>query len=159
MQGRQRIKDIIAALTDANDIDHDIRAKQLSDIIKKLWNNKYLRIVDWWSLMPPDDLATKINLEEEKRLRGDQTTSASLPAKVVKEANEAAKRRLTRLKQENRSQDTLKRKATDKIDIKTLRERKRRKIEESDDEEEEVAFDFDVFPPWSLMIGKYHTFR
>lgn len=151
MQGNQRIKDIIAALTDKNDIDHDMRAKQLNNTIKKLWNQQYLRTVNWWNLMPPDDLATKINLEEEKKLRGHQTTSAGMTARMVKEAGEAAKKRLGELKQDDRRQDSLKRKAVDKIDIKTLRERKRRRIEDDSEEEEEVLFDFDV--RFGLLFG------
>jgi len=144
MQGHQRIKDIIAALTDKTDIDYDIRAKQLNTTLKKLWNEQYLRTISWWNLMPPDDLSSKINLEEEKRVRGGTTTSASMTTKLVKEAGEAAKRRLDALKQDDRNQTSLKRKAAEKIDMKTLR--KRRRIEDdSADEEDEVTFDFDVF--------------
>jgi len=144
MQGHQRIKDIIAALTDKNDIEHDTRSSQLNNTIKKLWNQQYLRTVHWWNLMPPDDLSSKINLEEEKKLRGEKTTSASMTTKLVKEASEAAKRRINALKQDDRSQDSLKRKAMDKIDMKTLRDRKRRRIEEDSEGEQEVTFDFDV---------------
>lgn len=154
MQGHQRIKDIIAALTDKTDIDHDIRVKQLNTTLKKLWNEQYLRTISWWNLMPPDDLSSKINLEEEKRVRGEMTTSASMTTKLVKEAGEAARRRLDALKQDDRNQTSLKRKAAEKIDMKTLR--KRRRIEEdSADDEEEVTFDFDVFLFGVVSLANY----
>ena len=144
MQGHLRIKDIISSLTDEKDINYNTRAKQLNVTIKNLWNQQYLKTVNWWNLMSSDDLAAKLHLEEEKLLRGDQSTSASMTAKQNKEATENAKKRLNELKQENRGTDSLKRKAHEKTDLKTFRDRKRRKIDNDSDEEEEITFDFDV---------------
>jgi hypothetical protein len=140
MQGRQRIKDIIATLTDTNDVDYQLRLKTLHNTLTLLLNEQYLCTVNWWNLMPPDDLLAKITLEEEKKVRLG-TTSASLASKAVKEAREATERRLAALKHDDKG---LKRKASEMIDIQTHRMRKKRKVEDDEEEEQEGRFEFDV---------------
>src|SRR5579859_5113934 len=138
MQGPQRVKDIIDGLTDKSDIDHPIRTKTLNKTLNTLLAQKYLRIVDWWTHMPPDDLANKLKAEEEKKLRGEQSTSASLSAKAIKEATSNAEKRLAQLKEEDRSMVGLKRRASTKVDLETARRNKRRKLDDNSDEEEDA---------------------
>ena len=151
MQGRQRIKDIIAALTDPNDIDHHHRLKTLQMTLKNLLNEQYLRTVNWWHIMPADDLVAKITLEEEKKLRSG-STSASLTSKSIKEAKGAMEKRIIALKHDDKFLESLKRKASEKLDLETHRKSKRRRIEE-DEESDEFKFDFDVLSP-ALIIFK-----
>lgn len=139
MQGRQRIKDIISTLTDSSDIDDKLRTKTLNNTLTTLLNQKYLRVVQWWHLTPPDDLQTKISQEEEKKLRGEKTTSAGLSTKTIKEAASKTLTRLNALKEDDKKMEGLKRRADEKIDIATHREAKRRRRGYVlDDEEEEV---------------------
>ena len=147
MQGRQRIKDIISTLTDASDIDHQLRTRTLNNTLTTLLNQKYLRVVQWWHLIPPDDLETKIVQEEEKKLRGQQTTSAGLSTKSIKEAASNSLSRLNALKEDDKKMEGLKRKANEKIDIEALRQTKRRRrgyVDDEEEGEEEVRLDVNV---------------
>jgi hypothetical protein len=148
MQGRQKIKDLIAALTDVND---PASLKKLQKTLKTLLDQQFLRTVNWWNLMPPDELVNKIALEEEKKLRAGATTSASLTSKVKKEAEKATETRLKAMRHDDRTMDGLKRKASDMISIEDHRAKRRRLhlIFEDEDEEEEgnIRFDFDVCLP------------
>lgn len=141
MQGRQRIKDIISTLTDSSDIDHKSRTKTLNNTLTTLLNEKYLRVVQWWHLTPPDDLQTKIAQEEEKKLRGEKMTSAGLSTKTIKEAASKTLTRINALKEGDKKMEGLKRRADEKIDIAAHREAKRRRrgYALDDDEEEEVT--------------------
>lgn len=146
MQGRQRIKDIVAALTDTEHIDHQLRTRTLNTTLVMLLNQQYLRTVNWWNVMPPEDLHNKINLEEEKKVRGEDTTSASLSAKSLKAAAAGTAERLKMLKGDDKVLEGVKRKASELIDVTMHRANKRRRLENSDDEEEEVKLDYDVRP-------------
>lgn len=146
MQGHQKIKDIIAALADHD----DPRSLQtLKDTLDKLLKQQYVRAVNWWNLMPSEDLVAKITLEEEKRTRGEKTTSAGLASKAIKEASAAAVQRIKKLEVEDKRMEGVKRKLESVVKPSESRKIKKRKIEISisdDDEEEqqEVRFDFDV---------------
>ena len=145
MQGRQNIKDIIAALTDAND---RARLDTLYKTLTMLLDQQYLRIVDWWHLMPPYELHNRLTLEEEKKLRAGATTSAGMPSKVIKEAAKSTESRIKVLRREDRMMAGLKRKASEKNDVHGHRDKRRRKrltLEDDEDDEEEVRFDFEVF--------------
>lgn len=146
MQGRQRIKDIISTLTDSSDIDHKLRTKTLNKTLTTLLNEKYLRVVQWWHLTPPDDLQTKIAQEEEKKLRGEKTTSAGLSTKTIKEAASKTLTRINALKEDDKTMEGLKRRADEKIDIGAHREAKRRRRGHvvDDDEEEVPTLDVNV---------------
>ena len=148
MQGRQKIKDIIAALTDIND---KTSLKKLQKTLKTLLDQQYLRTVSWWNLIPPDELVSKITLEEEKKLRAGATTSASMTSKVIKEAGKATQTRLKAMRHDDKTMEGLKRKASDMISIQGHLDKKRRLhliVEDEDEEEEEnVGFDFDVCVP------------
>jgi len=150
MQGRQRIKDIISTLTDASDIDHQLRTRTLNNTLRTLLNQKYLRVIQWWHLMPPDDLETKIVQEEEKKLRGEKTTSAGLSTKTIKEAASNTLTRLNALKEGDKKMEGLKRKANEKMDIESLRQNKRRRraymMEDDEEEQEEAILDVNVSP-------------
>jgi RNA polymerase III subunit RPC82 len=137
MQGRQKIKDIIAALTDSNDVDYQTRLKSLHKMLTTLLDQQYLRTVNWWNLMPPDDLAHKISLEEEKKLRGSGTTSAGMASKTIKEAGKAAEKRLKSMKQDDKLMASLKRKPEEEVDIEAYRKSKRRRVLDDDDEEQQ----------------------
>lgn len=154
MQGRQRIKDIVSALTDKDDINHDERTKTLNRTLKSLLNEQYLCTVNWWNLTPPDELNAKIILEEEKKLWLGATTSATLPARIKKEAGESARKRLSALKQDDKNMAGLKRKAIELVDASTHRSGKRRRVEEDDEEEEDedAKLDFDVFSDQVLTL-------
>jgi len=147
MQGHQKIKDIIAALTDRNDPKS---LKTLQDTLDKLLKQQYLRAVNWWNLMPSHDLNAKITLEEEKKARGEKTTSASLAAKDIKSASAVAEKRIKNLAAQDKKMEGVKRKLSDKISPNDHRGSKRRRTAAafvSDNEEEdkkEVQFDFDV---------------
>jgi hypothetical protein len=158
MQGHQRIQDIIAALTDSSHIDHEHRTKTLNTALKTLWNQRYLRRINWWNLMPPDDLASKINLEEEKKIQGEKmTTSATLTSKALKEAGEASRKRIAELNKEKRTEGSLKRKATDKIDIQTFRKKRRFEDDDEEEKDKELRSDFDVRTFCArLMLGNYY---
>jgi hypothetical protein len=143
MQGRQRIKDIVAALTDTDDIDHQLRSRTLNTTLMTLLKEQYLRTVNWWNIMPAFDLHNKIALEEEKKLRGEDTTSASLSAKTLKEAAKGTADRLKTIKGDDRVLEGVKRKANELIDVQHLRESKRRRID-NDVKEEKDELDFDV---------------
>jgi hypothetical protein len=145
MQGRQRIKDIVAALTDADDIDHQLRTEMLHKTLKTLLDQQYLKTVSWWNLMPNDDLLNKITLEEEKKLRGENTTSASMSSKTIKAAASESERRLKALKSNDKMMEGLKRKADEKIDVKTHMSNKRRKRGHEVEEMEDITrLDIDV---------------
>lgn len=145
MQGRQKIKDIVAALTDTDEIDHQSRTETLNKTLKTLLDQQYLRTVNWWNLMPNDDLLNKITLEEEKRLRGDLTTSASMSSKTIKAAASASQLRVKELKSDDKTMEGLKRKADEMIDAATHKQIKRNKrAHDVDDSEEEIKLDVDV---------------
>jgi hypothetical protein len=148
MQGQQKIKDIIAALTDVNDPSS---LKRLQKTLKTLLDQQFLRTVNWWNLMPQDELFSKITLEEEKKLRAGATTSASMTSKVKKEAGKATETRLKAMRHDDRTMEGLKRKASDMISIEGHRAKTQRLhliIEDEDEEEEEsVRFDYDVCLP------------
>lgn len=148
MQGRQKIKDLISAFTDPNDATS---LKKLQKTLKTLLDRQFLRPVNWWNLMPPDELVSKITLEEEKKLRSGATTSASMTSKVKKEAGKATETRLKAMRHDDRTMEGLKRKASDMISIQDHRAKRQRMhlIVEDDDEEEEenIHFDFDVCLP------------
>lgn len=148
MQGRLRIRDIVTALTDPNDIDYEHRLKQLYSTLTTLLNQQYLRPVNWWNLMSPDDLANKVTIEEEKKLRGGGTTSASMTSKMIKEAAAAGEARVKALKHDDKVMESLKRKTPDTINAATHRKNKKRKIwaddDDDDEEEREAKFEFDV---------------
>jgi hypothetical protein len=149
MQGRQRIKDVISTLTDSSDIDHQLRTRTLNNTLTTLLNQKYLRVVQWWHLMPPDDLENKIMQEEEKKLRGEQTTSAGLSTKTIKEAASKSLSRLNALKEDDKKMEGLKRKANERIDIESFRQTKRRRrgyTVDDEAEEEEARLDVNVLP-------------
>src|SRR5271169_1352718 len=112
MQGHQKIKDIIAALTDRNDPKS---LKTLQNTLDRLLKQQYLRAVNWWNLMPSHDLTAKITLEEEKKTRGEKTTSASLAAKEIKSASVVAERRIKNLAIQDKRMEGVKRKLSDKI--------------------------------------------
>jgi len=146
MQGHQKINDIIAALTDRDDPKS---LKTLQDTLDKLLKQQYLRAVNWWNLMPSHDLQAKLTLEEEKKTRGEKTTSASLAAKDIKSASAVAEKRIKNLATQDKKMEGVKRKVSDKISPNDYRGSKRRRMVAafSDDEEEdkkEVKFDFDV---------------
>jgi hypothetical protein len=146
MQGHQKIKDIITALTNHTDPKG---LKTVQDTMDKLLKQQYLRAVNWWNLMPSHDLQAKITLEEEKKTRGEKTTSASLAAKDIKSASAVAERRIKVLATQDKKMEGVKRKVSDKISPNDYRGSKRRRMVAafSDDEEEdekEVKFDFDV---------------
>jgi RNA polymerase III subunit RPC82 len=145
MQGRQKIKDIVAALTDTEEIDHQSRTEMLHKTLKTLLDQQYLRTVNWWNLMPNDDLLNKITLEEEKRLRGGDTTSASMSSKTMKEAAAESERRIKELKSDDKTMEGLKRKADEMIDVAThLRGKRLKRVHEMDEAEEEIKLDVDV---------------
>ena len=146
MQGGQKIKNIITALTDPNDINYQSRLKALHKTLVTLSNQQYFRTVNWWNLMPPDELQAKITLEEEKKLRREgATSSAAMTAKSIKEAGKATEHRLKALRHDDKTMEGLKRKASDMIGIDDHRDKKRRLMRiEDDDEEDEVRFEFDV---------------
>jgi hypothetical protein len=147
MQGRQRIKDVISTLTDSSDIDHQLRTRTLNNTLTTLLNQKYLRVVQWWHLMPPDDLENKIMQEEEKKLRGEQTTSAGLSTKTIKEAASNSLSRLNALKEDDKKMEGLKRKANERIDVESFRQTKRRRrgyTVDDEAEEEETRLDVNV---------------
>jgi hypothetical protein len=146
MQGRQRIKDIVSTLTDTEDIDHNLRRKTLNNTLKNLLKHQYLRTVNWWNLMPADDLVAKITMEEEKKVRGGGSTSASMATKAIKEAGKATVSRLKALKRDDKAMETLKRKASEQISVESYRNSKRRRVEEGEDDEEELRLDLDVCP-------------
>lgn len=103
--------------------------------------------------MPPDDLETKLTQEEEKKLRGEQTTSAGLSTKSIKEAASNSLSRLNALKEDDKKMEGLKRKANEKIDIEALRQTKRRRrgyVADEEEEEEVVRLDVNVFPSLSV---------
>jgi hypothetical protein len=148
MQGRQRIKDIVSALTDTEDIDHQLRARTLNTTLQTLLNQQYLRTVSWYNIMPPEDLHNKITIEEEKKVRGGDTTSASLSAKNIKLAATGTAERLKAMKGDDKVMEGVKRKASEMVDLKTHRAIKKRRgrYTPSDDEEEEATLDLDVCP-------------
>lgn len=143
MQGRQKINDIIAALTDPNDVDYQTRLKSLHKTLTNLLDQQYLRTVNWWNLMPPDDLVHKITLEEEKKLRGSGTTSAGMASKTIKEAGKATEKRLKSIKQDDKLMESLKRKRSEEVDIEAYLKNKRRRVLD-DDEEEQEQFTWNV---------------
>ena len=147
MQGRLRIKDIVTALTDPNDVDYGLRLKQVHSTLTTLLNQQYLRTVNWWNLMPPDDLANKVTIEEEKKLRGGGTTSVSMSSKQIKEAGKAGEARVRALKLDDKAMESLKRKAPEMVNATTHRKNKKRRLMGDSDEEEEKEekFEFDVF--------------
>ena len=145
MQGHQKIKDIIAALADRD----DPRSLQtLKDTLDKLLKQQFVRAVNWWNLMPSDDLVAKITLEEEKKTRGEKTTSAGLAAQAIKKVNAAAVKRIKHLEVEDKRMEGMKRKLDNAIKPSESGSFKKRKMEiVSDDEHDdlkEVRFEFDV---------------
>jgi hypothetical protein len=148
MQGRQRIKDILASFTDATAADAQSRLKTVQKALNTLLSQQYLRTVSWWNVMPADEFANKILVEEEKKLRSERaTTSASMTAKHQKEAAKKADERIIMIKKEERNLESLKRKMVDTGEPRSSK--KRRRVVENDDEEEKeeeerVVFDYDV---------------
>jgi 50S ribosomal subunit-associated GTPase HflX len=153
MQGRQRIKDILAAFTDPTDPDSPSRLKTVKKALNALLTQQYLRTVSWWNLMPPDEVMNKIALEEEKKLRkAGASTSVSMTAKTQKEAAKAADERIQNMKKDERNMESLKRKVVDKEEASGPK--KRRLMAKEDEEEEHVKFDYDVCTPAiSRLIG------
>ena len=131
MQGRQRIKDIVAALTDPNDVDYQLRTKTLYTTLTTLINQNYLRVVTWWNLMPPDDLLNKITLEEEKKLRGEMTTSAGLSTKTIKEAAAETEKRLKALKEDDKKIKSNVSEVDKKLKMKLAKARQQGRLDEN----------------------------
>ena len=147
MQGHQKIKDITTALTDQED---PRSLKTLRDALDKLLKQQYLRAVNWWNLMPPHDLVAKITLEEEKKTRGEKTTSVSMAAKDIKSASAVAAKRIKNMETEDKKMEGVKRKASNIVTPELYRKNKKRRValafsdDDEEEEEKEVKFDFDV---------------
>jgi hypothetical protein len=142
MQGRQRIKDILASFSDSTAADSQSRLKTVQKALNTLLTQQYLRTVSWWNVIPADEFTNKVLVEEEKKLRSERsTTSVSMTAKHQKEAAKKADIRISMMKRDERNMESLKRKLVDDGGHR----KKRRVVVEDDDEEEDcVVFDYDV---------------
>jgi hypothetical protein len=150
MQGRQRIKDILASFTDTTAADSHSRLKTVQKALNTLLSQQYLRTVSWWNVIPADEFASKVLVEEEKKLRNERsTTSVSMTAKLQNEAAKKADTRISMMKKDERNMESLKRKV---VDTGEPSKKKRRLLVEDDDEKEErVVFDYDVHLIWSRL--------
>lgn len=142
MQGRQRIKDVLASFSDSTAADCRSRVKTVQSALNTLLSQQYLRTVSWWNVIPADEFANKVLVEEEKKLRSERsTTSVSMTAKHQKEAAKKADIRISMMKIDERNMESLKRKVVDDVGP---RKKRRVFIEDDDEDEERVVFDYDV---------------